>query len=88
MDLERECLCCSEITTVSEFVLNSGSNCITELVEFKTVCLDPLVLKLAITAMFEAGSHPSGPIPNSSVKRVTIILNLCADNGILLLRPC
>ena len=74
MDSEKECLCCAEIATVSEFVRNSDSSCITELEEFKTVCLDPLVLKLAITAMLETGSHPGGapiePIPNRSVKQV------------------
>ena len=35
MDSEKECLCCAEIATVSEFVRNSDS----------TVCLDPLVLE-------------------------------------------
>ena len=58
MDSKKECLCCAEIATIYEFVLNSDSSCITELEEFKTVCPDPLVLKLAITAVLETGSHP------------------------------
>ena len=36
-DSEKECLCCAEIATVSQFVLNSDSSYITELEEFKTV---------------------------------------------------
>ena len=76
MDSEEECLCCAEIATIYEFVLNSDSSCIMEMEEFKTVYLDPLVLKLAITAMLETGSHPGGapiePIPNRSVKQVVI----------------
>ena len=59
-DSKREFFCCAETATVSEFVLNSGSNCITELEEFKTVCLGPLVLKFVKTVMSETGSHPGG----------------------------
>ena len=73
MDSEEECLCCAEIATISEFVLNSDSSCITELEEFKMVYLDPLVLKLAITAILETGSHPGGaPIEPIPVKQVVI----------------
>lgn len=68
MNTEKECLCCTEIATVSQFVADSGARCITDVEEFKMICLDPLVLKLAITAMLETGSLPGGvpsePIPN------------------------
>ena len=40
---------------MSQFITDRGSRCITDMGEFKTDCLDPLVLKLAVTAMLETG---------------------------------
>ena len=46
-----ECFCCKEIETVCERLEGSDSACITEVEQFKVVCLDKDVLYTALVTM-------------------------------------
>ena len=62
-ETEKECLCCREIKIIDESVRNSDFSCITDLNQFKTVCLDSTVLRTALVGMVEMGFQPVPPEP-------------------------
>ena len=66
MEREKECLCCQEIEQIASHLVSGDVSCVTELEQFKTVCLDPTVLKTALVGMVDMGFQPvpADPIPN------------------------
>ena len=53
----------AEIKIIDESVRNSDFSCITDLDQFKTLCLDSTVLRTALVGMVEMGFQPVPPEP-------------------------
>lgn len=55
MPTSIECVCCREIPPA---VVAQPEGCVTEHGDFAAICLQPGVLRVAFSALREAGDHP------------------------------